>query len=343
LRYVNLKQSFRDILILEETILPEHPPAMDYKNYYKSLGVDRTATQDEIKRAYRKLARKYHPDVNSDEDADAKFKEAGEAFAVLGDVEKRAAYDGLGAEPQGGGQGFRPPPNWEQNYQFSDPPHGAGGPDDAAFSDFFENMFRSGSRSEGFSSRMQTAGQDQHARVTLDIGDAFRGTSRVLTMRVPEMDDAGRIVLKDRNISVKIPKGVHEGQHIRLKGKGAAGIGGGPAGDLFLEVAFAAHPTYRIDGRDIHVDLPVTPWEAALGGKVAMPTPGGEVGITIPKNARTGQKLRLKGRGLPGKRPGDLYAVLKIVNPPVTSDEGRALYEQMAKEISFDPRKSMGS
>ena len=314
---------------------------MDYKDYYKALGVDRTATQDEIKKAYRKLARKYHPDVNADQDADAKFKEAGEAFAVLGDAEKRAAYDALGAEPPRGGQGFRPPPDWEQGYQFSDPPHGAGGPEDAAFSDFFENLFRSGARAEGRTSGMRAAGQDQHARVTLDIGDAFSGTSRVLTMRVPEMDDAGRMVLKDRNVSVKIPKGVREGQHIRLKGKGSPGIGGGPAGDLFLEVAFAPHPTYRIDGRDIYVDLPVTPWEASLGGKVTMPTPGGEVGITIPENARTGQKLRLKGRGLPGKLAGDLYAVLKIVNPPTTTQAGQALYEQMAKEMSFDPRKSM--
>jgi curved DNA-binding protein len=314
---------------------------MDYKDYYKALGVDRTASQDEIKKAYRKLARKYHPDVNPDGDADAKFKAAGEAFAVLGDDEKRAAYDDLGSAPQGGGQGFRPPPNWKQGYQFSEPPTGAGGPDDAAFSDFFENLFRSGSRSEGFSSRMQAAGQDQHARVTLDIGDAFAGTSRVLTMRAPEMDEAGRMVLKDRSISVKIPEGVHEGQHIRLKGKGLPGIGGGPAGDLFLEVAFAPHPTYRIDGRDIYVDLPVTPWEAALGGKVAMPTPSGEVGLTVPKNARTGQKLRLKGRGLPGRIAGDLYAVLKIVNPPVTSDAGQALYQQMAKEMSFDPRADM--
>lgn len=314
---------------------------MDYKDYYKALGVDRAATQDEIKRAYRKLARKYHPDVNSDEEALAKFKDAGEAFAVLGDAEKRAAYDNLGAEPPRGGQGFRPPPDWEQKYQFSDPPRGAGGPDSAAFSDFFENLFRSGPGPERYSSRMQAAGEDQHARVTLDVSDAFQGTSRILTMRVPEMDDAGRIVLKDRSVSVKIPKGVREGQHIRLKGKGSPGIGGGPAGDLFLEVAFAPHPTYRIDGRDIYVDLPVTPWEAALGGKVAMPTPAGEVGITIPKNARTGQKLRLKGRGLPGKKPGDLYAVLKIVNPPVTSEAGRKLYEQMAKETSFDPRKDM--
>lgn len=314
---------------------------MDYKDYYKTLGVDPKATQSEIKKAYRKLARKYHPDVNSDEDADAKFKEAGEAFAVLGDEEKRTAYDGLGAEPQGGGRGFRPPPNWEQNYQYSDPSQGANGPDDAAFSDFFENMFRSGSRAEGFSSRMQAAGQDQHARVTLDVSDAYEGTSRVLTMRTPEMDESGRMVLKDRSISVKIPKGVHEGQHIRLKGKGSAGIGGGPAGDLFLEVSFAPHPTYRMDGRDIYVDLPVTPWEAALGGKVTMPTPSGEVGVTIPENARSGQKLRLKGRGLPGKSAGDLYAVLKIVNPSAVTEAGRILFEQMAKEMSFDPRADM--
>ncbi|EPX80122.1 DnaJ C-terminal domain-containing protein [Litoreibacter arenae] len=314
---------------------------MDYKDYYKALGVERTATQDEIKRAYRKLARKYHPDVNTEDGADAKFKEAGEAFAVLGDAEKRAAYDQLGAEPQGGGQGFRPPPDWDQRYHFSERPHGAGGPDDAAFSDFFENLFRSGSRAEGFTSRRQAAGQDQHARVVLDLEDAYHGTTRVLTMQSPEMDDAGRLVMKNRSVSVKIPKGVREGQHIRLKGKGSPGFGGGPAGDLFLEVSFAPHPTYRIDGRDIYVDLPVAPWEAALGGKISMPTPAGEVGVTVPKNARAGQKLRLKGRGLPGKRAGDLYAVLKIVNPPKINDKARALYEQMAQEMKFDPRKNM--
>lgn len=309
---------------------------MEYKDYYKILGVDRNADEAAIKKAYRKLARTYHPDVNPD--AEAKFKDVGEAYDVLGDPEKRAAYDQLGANWQQG-QSFRPPPDWESQFEFSD-----GGPamEEGGFSDFFETLFRqTGTR--GFRRSAQSGGlrgQDQHARILLDLEDAFRGATRVVSLKVPHIDDQGRVLMQDQSISVSIPKGVIEGQHIRLAGKGAPGFGEGAPGDLFLEVAFAPHPVFRTEGRDLYMDLPVTPWEAALGGAVTVPTPGGQVSLKIPKNARTGQKLRLKGRGLPGAKAGDLYAILNIVNPPVTSDKARALYEQMARELSFDPRES---
>jgi curved DNA-binding protein len=317
---------------------------MDYKDYYKALGVDRDASADDIKRAYRKLARKYHPDVNASPEASARFKDAGEAYEVLKDPEKKTAYDALGkAGPEAAG--FRPPPNWDQEYQFT----GGDPSDQADFSDFFETLFRRQQAQQthpGFDQqRRQTSaqkGQDFHARLMLNVEDVFNGPTRLLTLRIPDIDDQGRIVQRERNISVNIPKGISEGQNIRLKGQGVPGFGGAPAGDLFLEVALSAHPLYRIDGRDLYLDLPVTPWEAALGGKVEMPTPGGKVDITIPKNARSGQKLRLKGKGLPGRVAGDLYASLSIVNPPVTTDKGRALYEKMASELKFDPRKNMG-
>ena len=310
---------------------------MEYKDYYDILGVDRNADAAEIKKAYRKLARKYHPDVNPE--AEAQFKDVGEAYDVLGDSEKRAAYDQLGANWQQG-QSFRPPPDWESQFEFSgDGPSMEGG----GFSDFFETLFRRAG-AQGYQRSARTGGlhgQDQHARIMLDLEDAFAGATRVLTLQMPHIDEMGRVLMQEQSISVKIPKGVKEGQHIRLAGKGAPGIGEGAPGDLFLEVSFAPHPVFRIEGRDLYMDLPVTPWEAALGGAVAVPTPGGKVSLTIPKNARTGQKLRLKGRGLPGATAGDLYALLKIVNPPVTSDKARELYEKMAQELSFDPRQSM--
>lgn len=314
---------------------------MDYKDYYKTLGVERDATADEIKRAYRKLARKYHPDVSTAPEAGARFKEAGEAYEALKDPEKRAAYDQLGQSTQNGAGGFNPPPGWDRNFQSSDGTQ----PEGADYSDFFETLFRQRQSPQGHAQRHEQGnlkGRDHHVRLTLDIEDVFTGPTRILTLRMPEIDEQGRVVQRDRNISVKIPKGVSEGQNIRLKGQGLPGFGSGPAGDLFLEVAFAPHPLFRIDGRDLYLDLPVTPWEAALGGKVTMPAPGGKVDIRIPQNARTGQKLRLRGRGVPGAKTGDLYASLKIVNPPKTTEKGRELFEQLAREMDFDPRASKG-
>ena len=302
---------------------------MDYKDYYDILGVERTASDAEIKRAYRKLARTYHPDVNQDPGADARFKDAGEAYEVLGDPEKRAAYDHLGQD-WAAGQDFRPPPDWDPGFSFSGGGFAQGGQE--GFSDFFETLFghaRAGPG--GFQARMA----DQHARIELDLEDAFHGATRAISLTMPDLDPSGRLTFKPTTLRVTIPKGIAPGQQIRLAGQAQGG-------DLYLEVAFRPHPVYRLEGRDLHLDLPVTPWEAALGGKVRMPTPGGTVDITIPKGARSGQKLRLKRRGLPATPPGDLYATLQIVVPPAETEAGRKFYETMARDMPFDPRRKLG-
>jgi curved DNA-binding protein len=315
---------------------------MDYKDYYEVLGLERTATQDEVKRAYRKMARKYHPDVNKATDAEAKFKEAGEAYEVLKDPEKRAAYDQLGANWQAG-QDFQPPPGWNDGFEFS-----GGGfeqADQSSFSDFFENLFGQARAAEaGRQTRQEfhAHGQDHHAKIMIDLKDAYDGATRTISLRAPEVDAAGHVTIRDRAIRVNIPKGITEGQHIRLAGQGTPGVGQGKAGDLYLEIHFQPDQNFNIDGRDVYFNLPIAPWEAALGGKVKCPTPNGAVDLKVPKNARTGQKLRLKGRGIPGKPAGDLYAVLQIAVPPVQTDKDRAFYEQMAREMNFDPRAKLG-
>ncbi len=314
---------------------------MDYKDYYQILGLERSATQDEIKRAYRKLARKYHPDVNKDPDAEAKFKEAGEAYEVLKDAEKRAAYDQLGANWQAG-QDFRPPPGWDEGFEFSG---GGFEGDPGGFSDFFETLFGRAQRSgSGGRARHEfhAHGQDHHARIMIDFRDAYEGATRTISLRAPEVDEAGHVSVRDRSIRVMIPKGISEGQHIRLAGQGTPGVGQGRAGDLYLEVQFQPDPNYTIEGRDVFLNLPIAPWEAALGGKVKCPTPSGTVDLSVPKNARTGQKLRLRGRGIPGNPAGDLYAVLQIAVPPANTDKDKAFYEQMARDMDFDPRAKLG-
>lgn len=289
-------------------------------DFYKTLGVARDATPDEIKRAYRKLARKYHPDVNKSAEAAARFQAVGHAHDVLRDPEKRAAYDQYGADWQNPPQQQR----WDGGYGFA--PEDMSRADAGAFEEFFDAFGRS-----GFS-----RATPQHARIDLDLEDIFAGARKTVSLRMPEMDRQGQIHWRDQRIAVDIPKGMMEGQHLRLKGQGTEGA------DLILEVALKPHPVFRINGRDISLTLPVTPWEAALGASVTMPTPGGKVQIKVPPNARSGQRLRLKGRGLPGPRNGDLYAELQIVNPPVKSAEAKALFERMAKELKFDPRKDQG-
>ncbi len=335
---------------------------MEYKDYYKILGVERTATKDEIKRAYRKLARKYHPDVNKDPGAEDKFKEIQEAYEVLSDEEKRKAYDALGANWQAGQQ-FRPPPGWEQHFDFGQAgAHGGAQGFDfsdlGGFSDFFETLFggmgRRGGRG-GFSgfefhtggadagAGMRMKGQDIHARLTIDLADAYTGAERTITLQVPEHQPDGTVQMKTRTLTVRIPKGVREGQHIRLKGQGAPGIGGGPAGDLYLEVQFRPDKRFRVEGRDIYVDLPLAPWEAALGAKVKVPLPAGAVEMRVPAGSQCGRKLRLKGKGLPGNPPGDLYAVLKVLLPPANTEEAKKFYEDMKQRFaSFNPRAGLG-
>jgi len=312
---------------------------MEFKDYYQILGVERDADQDEIKRAYRKLARKFHPDVSKETDAEARFKELGEAYEVLKDPEKRAAYDHLGANWQAG-QDFRPPPDWDAGFEFSG--GGFTSADSAAYSDFFESLFGRGFSGGGFqragAHQYRARGEDHHARILIDLEDALEGRTRPITLQVPEIDDHGRVRTRARTLNVRIPQGVTAGQKIRLAGQGAPGIGDAPAGDLYLEIDFRPHPRYRVDGRDLLADLPIAPWEAALGARVKVGTPGGTVELTVPENSRSGQKLRLKGRGLAGKNPGDLYMVLQIVVPPANTDEMSALYREMAEMSDFDPR-----
>lgn len=311
---------------------------MDYQDYYASLGVARDATAEDIKKAYRKLARKYHPDVSKEADAEARMKEVNEAYAVLSDPEKRAAYDRLG-QGYRPGEDFRPPPDWDEGFEFS----GAGfrQADAAEFSDFFSQLFgRMGGRSAHARSRgFEARGEDHHAKVLLDLEDAFTGATRQITLRVPRVDDSGHVVLDTRTLNVQVPKGVRPGQMIRLAGQGAPGFSGGPAGDLYLEVQFRPHEAWRVDGRDLHRDLPVAPWEAALGAVVPLALPGGgEIRVRIPEGAQGGRQLRVRGKGLPGDPAGDLLLHIRIVVPRADSARARELYETMARELAFDPR-----
>jgi curved DNA-binding protein len=313
---------------------------MEYKDYYKVLGLERSATQDEIRRAFRKLARKFHPDVNKEPDAEARFKDVGEAYEVLGDAEKRAAYDQLGKDWKAG-QEFRPPPDWDTGFEFSGATSGRG-----EFSDFFGALFGSMRGRAGPFQREATfraRGEDHHARIEVDLHDAFSGATRPVSLRVPAVDDTGHVVLRDRVLNVQIPKGVTEGQHIRLKGQGGPGIGGAPSGDLYLEVGFKPNPLYRIAGRDLYLDLPVAPWEAALGASVRTPTPAGPIMLRIPPGSSQGRQLRIRGRGIPAAEPGDLYAVLKIVLPPAETEAAKRVYEEMARQLPFDPRAGLGA
>ena len=314
---------------------------MEYKDYYEVLGVDRKAEQSEIKRSYRKLARKYHPDVSKAGDAEEKFKELGEAYEVLKDPEKRQAYDQLGDNWKAGQEGFKPPPDWQQDFDFGNGGYTQGNAQD--YSSFFEDLFGGaqggfhsarGSHSQNFNMK----GENIRARVMIDLEDSINGATRSFTLRMPEADEQGRIYNKEKTLKVKIPKGIKEGQTIRLSSQGSPGMGEAPAGDLLLEVAFNKNKLYKVEGKDIYLNLPVTPWEAALGSKIEVPTPTGKIGMTIPQNSQQGRKLRLKGRGLPGKDPGDFYVVLQVSVPPATDPKAKALYEQMQKELDYNPR-----
>jgi len=316
---------------------------MEFKDYYKTLGVARTATPDEIKKAYRKLARQHHPDVSKAADATDRMVELNEANAVLSDPEKRVAYDTLGSEAQGGGD-FRPPPNWDAGFEFSD-----AGADNVLHSDFFEQLFgRAAGRAAQGPGRgrepLSRRGSDHHAKIELDILDAYAGAERTIALRSARMDDEGRVVNETRNLQVSIPKGVYEGQHIRLAGRGSPGSGGAPAGDLLLEVLFKADARWRTEGRDVYQRVPVSPWEASLGATAVVQTPSGETEVSLPAGWRAGRKLRLKGRGIPGSAPGDLYLELEIALPPADSDDARAAYAAMAKAFpAFEPRQRSGA
>ena len=311
---------------------------VEYKDYYSIMGVDRDASQDEIKRAYRKLARKYHPDVSSEPDAEDRFQEVQEAYEVLKDPEKRAAYDQLGANWREG-QGFQPPPGWDEGFEFSG--GGFTGGDAGGFSEFFESLFGRGSaygHAHGGFGGFHGRGQDHFARVEITLEEAYRGGQHPVTLQSPAVDARGRVQTRQRTLNVRIPAGVTEGQQIRLSGQGGAGMGEGASGDLYLEVALRPHPIFRAEGRDIHLELPIAPWEAAMGGTVTVPTLGGDVDARIPPGARSGQQLRLKGRGLPGSPAGDQYLHLQIVVPQPRTDADRELFERMRQQMEFDPR-----
>ena len=316
---------------------------MDFKDYYKVLGVERTATQDEIKRTYRKLARQFHPDVNKDAGAEDRFKEIGEAYEVLGDAEKRAAYDNVGQGFEQG-QEFRPPPDWDQGFEFSGARSGAA---EHEYSDFFESLFRNAQRQSQSDRQHQrrefhARGSDHHARIYMPLRDAFTGGKRTVTLKVPEIDETGHVAVRERTLNVNIPKGLEEGKSIRLKGQGAPGIGRMPAGDLYLEVFYEPDEVFRLAGKDVYFDLPVTPWEAALGAEVKVPTPAGAIMLKIPPNSFQGREMRIRGRGLPAKQPGDLYAVLQITLPVADTDDAKEAYKEMERKLAFNPRTKLG-
>jgi curved DNA-binding protein len=324
---------------------------MEYKDYYKILGVSRDASKDDIKQAYRRLARKYHPDVSKEPDAEARFKEINEANEVLKDPEKRAAYDALGSDWRAG-QEFRPPPGgggYRREYHFTSDDVDVGG-----FSDFFSSLFggglgdafrRSGGRA-GFGGRgediFRHRGQDQTARVEISLEEAFRGTTRELRLETPEPDDQGRIRVRTRTLKVRIPAGVSQGRQIRLAGQGTPGVGGAEPGDLYLEVDLRPHRLFQAEGRDILLRLPVAPWEAALGATVRVPTLGGAVSLKIPPGSQSGKRMRLKGRGLPGNPPGDQYVLIEIAAPPADTEAKKEAYRRMAEAFDFDPRAGLG-
>lgn len=307
---------------------------MEYKDYYEVLGVSRSATQDEIKRAYRKLARKYHPDVSKDPMAETRFKEVGEAYKVLKEADTRAAYDQMGSQWKSG-QEFQPPPDWDTGFEFRGRDFGIG--DTGEFSEFFESLFGRAGRA-GARRQPHAQGEDHHAKVEIELEDAYRGAQRSVSLRVPVQDHQGRVTTAERTLNVSIPKGIREGQHLRLSGQGGPGMGEGPAGDLYLEIAFRRHPLFRVDGRDVYFDLPVAPWEAALGATANAPTPEGSVKLSIPSGSSGGRKLRLKGKGIPGNPPGDLYAVLAVVLPPADNEAIKGAYRALQEASGFDPR-----
>ena len=308
---------------------------MKYKDYYAVLGVDRAAGADAIKTAYRKLARKYHPDVSKEKDAEEKFKEVAEAYETLKDPEKRAAYDQLGRHASG--EDFRPPPEWQHSY---------GGPsfsfDEADLADLFAG-FAGAARGGRRAPDGPVRGQDYEAAVRLAFDQAYSGAEIELDLGVVEHDEHGALRRVQRKIKVRIPKGVTDGQKLRVPGKGGAGLNGGPPGDLYLDIEVQAHPLYRPDGLDLHMDLPLAPWEAVLGASVELPTPAGRVTLKIPPGTRGGQQMRLAGRGLarPNGTAGDLYAHVQIAVPTVVDARQHELYRNLAEASTFNPRANL--
>lgn len=324
---------------------------MDFKDYYAALGVESAASAEAIKRSYRKLARKYHPDVSKEPDAEERFKEVAEAYKALKDPEKRAAYDAV-AQRYRHGESFDPPPGWDSGFEFRG--RGAGGgaamraefhPDEV--SDFFASLFGRARRGGGTDQHFEDkhgAGADRHAKIVISLADAYCGAKRRLSLQVPRTDAHGRIALREHQIDITIPRGVRAGQSLRLAGQGEPGLNQQPAGDLYLEIQMPADPTFRLDGNDVYFELPVAPWEAALGAEVTAPTPTGPVQLQIPPGSASGRSLRLKGRGLPSTPPGDLYAHLVVAHPSADSEQAKEAYAALARAFpDFAPRRTLAS
>ena len=317
---------------------------MEYKDYYDILGLKKEATQDEVKRAYRSLARKYHPDVSKEDEAETKFKEVAEAYEVLKDPEKREAYDQLGQNWQGGQDGFQPPPNWEKDFDFGGGGYTQGNAQD--YSSFFEDLFggehAAGGRytdPRGQGRGFQSKGENVRAKILIDLEDSLNGSQQSVKISSPEVNAQGQVVNKEKTLNIKIPKGIKEGQSIRLSKQGSPGYGGGEPGDLLIEVAFNTHSLYSVNEKDISLNVPVTPWEAILGATIQVPTPDGKrLDMKVPPDSQHGRKLRLKGKGLPGKQAGDFYVVLQVMLPPSSDPKVKEYNEKMRDEIDFNPR-----
>jgi curved DNA-binding protein len=324
---------------------------MKFRDYYETLGVARGATEAEIKAAYRKLARKYHPDVNKEAGAEAQFKEVGEAYSVLKDTEKRVAYDRMGANWKNG-QDFTPPPNWNEGFEYSDSNfsggHGGfGGGSEGDQSEFFESLFGRGRQAQGGRGGnprqgMNLKGQDHHAKILIDLADAYNGAKRTIALHMPTQDANGHVSTQERKLDVSIPKGIKAGQNLRLAGQGGPGMGSGGTGDLYLEIDFHPNPIYRVDGKDVYLDLPLAPWEAALGTTVHIPTPAGStLELKIPAGTAAGRKMRLKEKGIPSKEAGDLYVIPNIVLPSAETDAQKEAYQVLEKAFDFKPRNHL--
>lgn len=313
---------------------------MEFKDYYKILGVEAEADAKTIKTAYRKLARKYHPDVSEQQDAEERFKEVTEAYEVLSDADKRAEYDQLRQYGGQHGQSFQPPPGWQGGFDFG----GEGRQYSGDFSEFFESIFGGARRHGGFGQEsvrgFRSRGQDLEIELPIFLEDTINDESKQIAYRVPRFDASGRQVeTTKKTLNVKIPKGVGDGEKIRLKGQGAPAIGEGPTGDLYLRIRLVPHPLYDVEGHNLIMTVPITPWEAALGTKVTLPTLHGKIALTVPPASQSGKRLRIKGKGLPSKLgQGDLYAVLNVVMPAKLNEKSKAHWEALAKENPADVR-----
>lgn len=308
---------------------------MEFTDYYKVLGVEPTADEKTIKSAYRRLARQYHPDVNKEKGAEDRFKEVAEAYDVLKDPEKRTQFDQLRQYVQSGGD-FEPSPGWKGGASFQ-----GDGADGRGFSEFFESIFGNRNGRSGFGGTgFQRSGQDVEMELPVFLEEVLAGDVKSVSYQLPQYGDKGRRPMETKTLSVRIPKGVSDGERIRLKGQGGKGVGGAPNGDLYLVIRFSPHPLFEVDGHNLILTVPVAPWEAALGAKVAIPTLGGQIAMTIPANAQAGQRFRVKGKGLPTRtgESGDLLAVLQVAMPATSSEEAQRLWRQLADKSAFDPR-----